>query len=66
VLSELTSDLFYPYEPYSWDLRSQRLGYITCLFASGFTLIPLDVSNIVFILRVMSKDSLNPFWLHWK
>ena len=27
VLTELTSDLFYPYEHYSWDLQSQRLGF---------------------------------------
>jgi len=49
----------YPYEPYSWDLQSQRLGYHHLFVSSGSSLIPFDVSIIIFHLRVLSEDSQN-------
>ena len=48
---------FYPYEPSSWDLQSQRLVTITCLFSSGLSLIPLNVSNITFLPKGFVKGS---------
>jgi len=49
----------YPYEPYSWDLQSQRLGYHHLFVSSGLSLIPLDVSIIIFHPRILLEDSQN-------
>jgi len=59
----------YPYEPYSWDLQSQRLGYHHLFVSSGPSLIPLDVSITIFHPRILSEgllDSILTSHTQWK
>jgi len=50
---------FCPYEPYSWDLQSQRLGYHHLIVSSGLSLIPLYVFKVTFHPRILSEDLLD-------
>ena len=56
----------YPYEPYSWDLQSPRLGYHHLFVSSGLSLISLDVFIVIVDMWSQGgmplEDLMKPFW----
>ena len=58
VLSELTSNLFFTHMNLFHGISNHK-GWvtITCLFANGFSLIPLDISKIIFLLKGFVRGS---------